>query len=103
MRKIKITIYPYINMDNVGIFLSGVSIVVSIFLIFVSYRALGGRKVRILYYLIAVFILILIENIILVIQVFIPLPISIPDTNLILFVNLVILLLFYGGIVRGSG
>lgn len=90
-------------MNDAGIFLSGISIVVSIFLIVVTYRAIEGKKVRILYYLIAVFFLILIENLILVFQVFIPIPVNIPDTNMLLFINLVILLLFYAGIVRGSG
>ena len=89
-------------MDNIGIFITGISIVVSIFLLAVTYKSLKRSSVKIFYYLFIVFGIILIANVYMLLQVFGIVPYFVADVTVLLFADLVILLLFYFGIVRGS-
>ena len=89
-------------MDNIGIFITGISIVVSIFLLAVTYKSLKRSNVKIFYYLFIVFGIILIANAYMLLQVFGIVPYFVADVTVLLFADLVILLLFYFGIVRGS-
>lgn len=88
-------------MYEIAILISGISIVFSVFLLGVARRVLRRRKVRILTYIAAVFVVILLSNILFVLQVFHVIPIPGYELTIFLAVELIILVLFYAGIVRG--
>ncbi len=90
-------------MYNIAVILSGVSIVISIFLLIVTVKALRLRRARIFRYTGAVFAVILVSNCVYVLQVFSLLPGARYEVISFLSVELIILLLFYTGIARGIG
>ncbi len=88
-------------MYNIAVLISGISIVLSVFLLGVSRRVLKRRRTRILSYISWVFVVILISNAIFVLQVFSVLPMTGHETTMLLAEELIILVLFYAGIARG--
>lgn len=86
---------------NIAVLISGLSIVISIFLLDVTRRVSKRRRVRILSFMSAVFVLILLSNVVFVVLTFTIFPTTGIETTFLLAVQLVILLLFYAGIVRG--
>lgn len=88
-------------MYDYALIISGISIVLSLFLLGVAFRVSRRRKVRILTYISAVFAVILVSNVIFVLQVFSMLPFTGYEVTMLLSVELLILVLFYAGIVRG--
>ncbi len=82
--------------------IAAVSVVLSIFMIVVTFRATRRAGVRILKYLAASFILILLTNLFVVINLFFPAYLGAVIIPAFIVVDLLILLLFYSGIVRGN-
>ncbi|AKA49372.1 hypothetical protein IX51_09985 [uncultured archaeon] len=90
-------------MYELAILISGLSIVLSIFLLGITRRVTRRRRARILSYIGAVFIIILISNVVFVLQVFSVIPFTGFEITILLGVELLILILFYAAIVRGIG
>lgn len=91
-------------MYDFAILISGLSIVFSAFLLAILRRVSRRRRVRILSYMGGVFALILVSNVLFVLQVFQIIPsFAGYEVAFLLAVQLVILILFYAGIVRGIG
>jgi|YelNatPaOPRAMG01_1025707.scaffolds.fasta_scaffold00236_11 hypothetical protein len=82
--------------------IAAVSIVLSIFMITVTFRASRRAGVRIFKYLAASFILILITNLFVVVNLFYPAYFGILIIPAFIVTDLLILLLFYSGILRGN-
>lgn len=95
--------FLYVVMYDIALLFSGLSIMLSIFLLVITLRVAMRRRVKILSYIIGVFFVILISNILFVLQIFSFFPYSINQVTLLLAAELAILLLFYAGIVRGIG
>ncbi len=89
-------------MLDISFYLSGLAVVLSIFILVVSIRAYSRTHVRIFAFLISVFVILLADSLIYTITgfVYIQFPFSIDD--LFLFSDVAILLIFYFGAVRGS-
>lgn len=90
-------------MYNIAVLISGVSIAVSIFLLTVTFKTTRRIRARIVSYIGAAFVVILISNIVYVLQTFSILPGNGYQVDFFLAVELVILLLFYAAIGRGQG
>lgn len=90
-------------MYELAILISGLSMVLSIFLIGITRRVSRRRKAKILSYMAAIFVVILLSNVVFVLQVFSILPTTGYEVTFLLGVELLILVLFYAAIVRGIG
>lgn len=88
-------------MYDFAILIAGLSIVLSVFLLGVIRRVSRRRRVKILSYIGGVFAVILVSNIFFVLQVFSIIPFTGYEVTFLLLVELLILILFYMGIVRG--
>lgn len=88
-------------MYDYAILIAGLSIVLSVFLLTIIRRVSRRKKVKILSYIGGVFILILASNIFFVLQVFSVIPFTGYEVTILLAVDLLILIMFYIGIVRG--
>ncbi len=88
-------------MYNFAILISGLSIVLSIFLLVVTFGVTRRRKFKILTYITAVFVIILISNVLYALQTFSIIPTTGYEVTFLLSVELATLLLFYVGISRG--
>ena len=89
-------------MDSLSFYLSGLGLVLSIFLIIVTSRAYGRSRVKLFGYLIGVFTITLLDSLLFIVEgltLYVP-PISTLDV--FLASEVVILVLFYFGAVRGS-
>ncbi len=84
------------------IFLAGISLILSIFMIIVAAKAIRVGGMRIFRYLLASFVLILFSNFILILTAFSVFGTTYLDLLIFLLTDLIILLLFYSGVVRGS-
>lgn len=86
----------------ISFYLSGLSVVLSLFILAVSIRAYRRSGIRLFAYLMIVFIVILFDSILYTLSgfIFVQFPLSFDDIFLIS--DVVILLLFYFGAVRGS-
>ncbi|MCL4451337.1 MAG: hypothetical protein M1327_01755 [Candidatus Thermoplasmatota archaeon] len=82
--------------------IAAVSVILSIFMIAVTMRATRRAGVRIFKYLAASFILILVTNVFVIINLFYPAYLSSALIPGFIIADLLILLLFYSGIIRGS-
>lgn len=82
--------------------IAAISVVLSIFMITVTFRAARRARVRIFKYLAASFILILITNLFVVINLFFRAYLGILIIPGFIVADLLILLLFYSGILRGN-
>ncbi len=89
-------------MLELSTFFEALSLVISIFLLIITVRAFRNRRIKLLEYIMAVFFLIFVQDIVLILQVFYILPFSAYDPDLFVLVDLAILAIFYVGIVRGS-
>lgn len=89
-------------MQSIDFYISGISVVLAIFLLAVNIRAYRRSRIRMFAYIMVVFIVLLFDGLaVLTIGLGIfSLPIS--GTSLLLISNIVILVLFYIGVVRGS-
>lgn len=90
-------------MYELAILISGLSIVLSIFLLAITRRVSRKRRAKILSYMSGVFLVILASNVLFVLQVFSVLPFTGFEVTILLGVELLILILFYAAIVRGIG
>lgn len=88
-------------MYDYAILIAGLSIVFSVFLLAVIRRVSRRRKVKILSYIGGVFIIILVSNLFFALQVFHIIPFTGYEVTILLAVELLILIMFYIGIVRG--
>ena len=82
--------------------IAAVSVVLSIFMLAVTLRATRRAGVRILKYLAASFILIFLTNLLVILNLFYPASFGILIIPGFIVADLLILLLFYSGIIRGS-
>ena len=82
--------------------IAAVSVILSIFMIAVTTRATRRAGVRIFKYLAVSFILILVTNLLVVVNLFYPAYFSSALMPGFIIADLLILLLFYSGIIRGS-
>ena len=89
-------------MLELSTFFEALSLVISIFLLIITVRAFRNRRIKLLVYIMAVFFLIFVQDIVLILQVFYIIPFSAYDPDLFVLVDLAILAIFYVGIVRGS-
>ncbi|MCL5782580.1 MAG: hypothetical protein M1476_01555 [Candidatus Thermoplasmatota archaeon] len=89
-------------MDSIDFYLSGLSIFLSLFLLIVNIRALKKSRVRVFKFLTAVFALIFLDGLISVLVGFSILNIPLTLTDMFLFSNILILIIFYYGVVRSS-
>ncbi len=89
-------------MNDIYFYLSGIALVLSIFLIVVSLRAYQRSKIKLLLFVSGTFIVILVDSIIAVLVGFgvIPVPYSMEDMFLVS--DLAIMIIFYLGVVRGN-
>lgn len=88
-------------MYDLAILISGLSIVLSVFLLGILKRVTRRRKARIFSYIAGVFLVILASNVIFVLQVFTLIPFTGYEVTFLLATELLILILFYLAIVRG--
>lgn len=89
-------------MGNIDFYISGLAVVLAIFLLAVNTRAYRRSHIRMFAFLTVVFIVLLIDGLLVLalgIGLF-KLPFS--DTTILLLSDIVILILFYYGVVRGS-
>ena len=89
-------------MLELSTFFEALSLVISIFLLIITVRAFRNSRIKLLEYIMAVFFLIFVQDIVLILQVFYIIPFSAYDPDLFVLVDLAILAIFYVGIVRGS-
>ncbi len=89
-------------MESIDFYISGLSVVLAIFLLAVNIRAYRRSNIRMFAYLMVVFIVLLFDGLaVLTIGLgLFSLPVT--NTSLLLISNIVILILFYYGVVRGS-
>lgn len=89
-------------MASIDFYVSGLSVALALFLLAVNTRAYRRSGIRMFAYLMVVFVVLLADGLIVLatgIGLF-SLPIS--TTSMLLISNIVILILFYIGVVRGS-
>lgn len=89
-------------MLDLSTLLEAISLVISAFLLAITVSAFRKRKLKLLRYMMAVFSLIFVQDIVLILQVFFIIPFATYDTDLFVLVDLAILAIFYSGVVRGS-
>ncbi len=89
-------------MLDISFYLSGLAVVLSIFILAVSVRAYSRTHVRIFGFLIAVFVILLADSLIYTITGFIFFQLPFTMNEMFLFSDVAILLIFYFGAVRGS-
>ena len=89
-------------MLELSTFFEALSLVISAFLLAVTVSAWRKRRLKILRYIVAVFVLIFAQDIALILQVYYIIQYAAYDTDLFVLVDLAILALFYTGIVRGN-
>lgn len=89
-------------MVDLLIFLAGISLILSIFMIVVVAKAIRVGGMRIFRYLLAAFALILISDVMLVLTAFSIFGTTYIDLFIFSLADLFILLIFYSGVVRGS-
>ncbi len=88
-------------MYDLALLISGLSVVLSVFLLGVIRRVSRRRKAKILSYIGGVFVVILLSNVIFILQVFTLIPFTGFEVTILLGVELLILILFYAAIMRG--
>lgn len=89
-------------MVDLLIFLAGISLILSIFMIVVVAKAIRVGGMRIFRYLLAAFALILISDVMLILTAFRIFGTTYIDLFIFSLADLFILLIFYSGVVRGS-
>lgn len=89
-------------MESIDFYLAGLSVVLALFLILVNIMAYRKSRVRIFAFLMVVFAAILFDGIMTLLAGFSVLVLPISTTALLLISNILVLVLFYYGVVRGS-
>lgn len=89
-------------MQSVDFYIAGLSIVLSIFLLIVNIRAYRKSGMRMFAFLTVVFLTLLFDGVAIMLIGFQVLALPISNSALLLSSNIVILILFYYGVVRGS-
>lgn len=89
-------------MQSIDFYLAGLSIVLSLFLLAVNTRAYRRSRIRMFTFLMVVFVATLFDGIATLLVGFGMLILPISTTALLLVSNILILILFYYGVVRGS-
>ncbi len=89
-------------MDNIGFYLTGLSVILAAFLLAVGIRAYRKSGMRMFFFILLVFLVILVDGVILILSGFGMLTLPISNTAILMISNVIILLLFYSGVVRGS-
>lgn len=89
-------------MQSIDFYVSGLSIVLAVFLLAVNIKAYRRSGMRMFAYLMVVFITLLFDGVAIMLIGFGKLTIPISNSALLLISNIVILVLFYYGVVRGS-
>lgn len=89
-------------MENIDFYISGLAVVLSIFLLAVNVRAYRRSQMRMFAFIAAVFIIFLIDGLAVLAGGFGAISLPITATTLLLISDIAILVLFYYGVVRGS-
>lgn len=89
-------------MESIDYYLTGFSIILAAFLLAVSMRAYRKSGVKMLLFIMFVFLAILVDGVLLLFIGFGVFTLPLSNTAILMISNIVILLLFYYGVVRGS-
>lgn len=89
-------------MENIDFYISGLAVVLSIFLLAVNMRAYRRSHIRMFAFIAAVFIIFLIDGLAVLVGGLGVISFPITATTLLLVSDIAILVLFYYGVVRGS-
>ncbi len=89
-------------MENIDFFLTGISVILAAFLLAVGIRAYRKSGMRMFLFILLVFLVILLDGVILIISGFGVFTLPISNTAVLMISDVIILLLFYYGVVRGS-
>ena len=89
-------------MENIDFYISGLAVVLSIFLLAVNMRAYRRSHIRMFAFIAAVFIIFLIDGLAVLVGGLGLISFPITATTLLLVSDIAILILFYYGVVRGS-
>lgn len=90
-------------MDSFSIYISAVSLIISVFLAFVSSRTYARVRSGIFLSMAIVFFIVLIDSALFLITSFNLISLPFDAQDMLLFTNLLILIVFYVGAVRRSG
>lgn len=89
-------------MENIDFFLTGISVILAAFLLAVGIRAYRKSGMRMFLFILLVFLIILLDGVILIISGFGVFTLPVSNTAVLMISDVIILLLFYYGVVRGS-
>ncbi len=89
-------------MENIDFYISGLAVVLSIFLLAVNMRAYRRSHIRMFAFIAAVFIIFLIDGLLVLAGGLGAVSLPITSTTILLVSDIAILVLFYYGVVRGS-
>ena len=89
-------------MENIDFFLTGISVILAAFLLAVGIRAYRKSGMRMFLFILLVFLIILLDGVILLISGFGVFTLPVSNTAVLMISDVIILLLFYYGVVRGS-
>ena len=89
-------------MESIDYYLTGFSIILAAFLLAVSMRAYRKSGMKMLLFVMFVFLAMLVDGALLLLVGFGLFSLPISNTAVLMISNIVILLLFYYGVVRGS-
>ena len=89
-------------MNDPYYYLSGIAIVLSIFLLIVGMKAYKKSKIKLLLFLNITFLIILIDSLLALFVGFNIIPVSYSMSDLFLASEIVVMILFYVGVVRGN-
>ncbi len=89
-------------MESIDFYISGLSVVLAIFLLAVNIRAYRRSSIRMFAYLTVVFIVLLFDGLAVLTVGLGLFTLPLTSTSLLLISNIVILVLFYYGVVRGN-
>lgn len=89
-------------MGNIDFYISGLAVVLAVFLLAVNTRAYRRSHIRMFAFLTVVFIVMLLDGLMVLALGIGIISLPITETTLLLLSDIVILVLFYYGVVRGS-
>ncbi len=89
-------------MENIDFYLTGLSVILAVFLLGVGLKAYRKSGMRMFLFIMLVFLIIFLDGIILILVGFGIFSLPISNTAVLMISNIAILLLFYYGVVRGS-
>lgn len=89
-------------MESIDFFLAGLSVILSVFLLIVNVRAYKKSSIRLFLFLMVVFLALLSDGIITLLVGFSLVNLPISTTAFLLSSDIVILVVFYYGVARGS-